>query len=312
MLDNIDGYYGLIADEWKLVNGTVRRFNGTFDNFLGVVEEFPTPKSYTNSILTSNVGKVLEKSKLSAKKILNLRKSATIACNENHNPINKCDLMTKPCLFNIINDPCERRNLAETYPEVLQVLLKRLKDLSSSAVPVRRTFVSDRQSDPNLHNRTWASWIADTAWNYNVVNLKIWIKHTRPFFTKLINVTDPCPVPLHRQISKFKKCSGYDLSHQSRVKRFRLYKKKTAALNGTLVCLLFLKLCQCFSTFFFYFYKIRKLWSFQGKSFSRCQKVAVNYSRNFSEILSNFEQIFKLMEVLSNLRITNKPHFEIV
>lgn len=167
VLDNIDDYSGLIADEWKLVNGSVKRFNGSFDNYLGSVEEFPSPSNYVDLVLSSTVGKVLGSSinnKLTTEKISKLREKATINCSDAKNPINACNVLSKPCLFNILNDPCERKNLAEIYPAVLGKMLKRLKVLVNEAVPVRRTFISDRQCDPNLHNGTWTSWIGDSAY----------------------------------------------------------------------------------------------------------------------------------------------------
>lgn len=166
VLDNYDDYSGLIVDEWKLVNGSVKKFNGAFDLYLGNVEELSTPSNYASSILSSIVEKTLgsyKKEKLTARKILKLRKDATIKCNEAKNPLNDCNVLIKPCLFNIIKDPCERRNLADVYPKVLKNMLKRLSDHLNAAIPSRRTFVSDRNCDPNLHNGTWNSWIADNA-----------------------------------------------------------------------------------------------------------------------------------------------------
>ena len=164
VLDNYDGYSGLISDEWKLVNGTVKRFNGNYDTFLGDVEEFSTPASYSQSVLNSYTGKALTcmtKNKLRKKNIENLRQEATITCNVDENPVNACNLLEKPCLFNIVKDPCERTNLAENKPEIMKKMLQRLDELTKSAVPSRRTFQSDPNCDPDFHNGTWSSWIPD-------------------------------------------------------------------------------------------------------------------------------------------------------
>jgi hypothetical protein len=149
-LDNYDGYTGLIVNEWKLVNGTVRDFNRSFDGFLGEVEEFSTPENYTRLILDSLVGKSASNytKELTASTIESLRRQATVQCNADLNPIKNCNLMKKPCLFNIAFDPCERKNLADDRPDVLQKMLKRLKELEALAVPSRRTFESDPLCDP--------------------------------------------------------------------------------------------------------------------------------------------------------------------
>jgi arylsulfatase B len=101
---------------------------------------------------------------LSVEKLLDLRKQATISCNEDKNPINKCDPSKQPCLFNIILDPCERNNLAENFPEIVRSLDEKVKAHRNNAVPSRRTFASDVLCDPNLHNGTWSWWIEDSKY----------------------------------------------------------------------------------------------------------------------------------------------------
>jgi hypothetical protein len=166
VLDNYDHYSGLIVGDWKLVNGTVARFNGKFDTYLGDIETFPTPANYSKTILNSYAGKAIgniQNWKLTPSRIKIMREKAMISCRSFLNPEIACNLLEKPCLFNIALDPCERRNLATGEPKVMQKMLKRLEELTAQAVPSRRTFVSDPNCDPDLHNGTWSPWIADTA-----------------------------------------------------------------------------------------------------------------------------------------------------
>lgn len=89
-------------------------FSGGTGEYLGEIEQFKVPdKSYANAILSSTVSMTFEDSKinptlLTAKKLLELRSKAVIKCNEDRNPLGDCEPQEdKPCLFHIINDPCE-------------------------------------------------------------------------------------------------------------------------------------------------------------------------------------------------------------
>lgn len=170
VLDNIAGYSAIISDTWKLVNGTSS--NGQYDSYLGKIQEFSlSPDTYSNLIISSMVGKVLtdpnatkaQKINLTPAKINNLRKKLTISCKEADNPIVKCNPLKKPCLYSIIDDPCERKNLADTFPATTSKLVQRMNDLVRMSDPERRTFVSDPRCDPALHLGTWDWWIADNA-----------------------------------------------------------------------------------------------------------------------------------------------------
>ena len=166
-LDNIDQYAGIISGDWKLVNGTTMQ--GIFDGFLGDVEKvLISSEVYTNVVLSSKVSKILcepqkrdNQKVLSAKKISKLRDLATISCNEKKNPINVCNPLQFPCLFNIIDDPCERNNLAKKFPEVLKKLVEQMNTLVKNSVPSRRIPFTDPNCDPNLHNGTWSSWVSE-------------------------------------------------------------------------------------------------------------------------------------------------------
>jgi arylsulfatase B len=160
-LDPVLRFASIISENWKLVNGTT--INGLYDGYLGDIEELSINANvYADEILKSKVGKALKKQKLTKEKVLSLRSSAKISCNEANNPITNCDPLMAPCLFNIINDPCERNNLAETIPGVLNDLLIKMNFYLQNAAAVRRTFVSDPKCDPSFFNNTWSWWISDS------------------------------------------------------------------------------------------------------------------------------------------------------
>lgn len=164
-MDNIRGFSSIISDKWKIVNGT--SLNGLYDDYLGnIVDVSLSNESYANLVLSSKTGKAINaftssrSERLTPKKIQNLRKNLRISCNEQENPIIACKPLESPCLFNIIEDPCERKNLASIYPQSLKNMQQRLSEVVRVALPVRRTFISDPRSDPELHEGNW-DWYGD-------------------------------------------------------------------------------------------------------------------------------------------------------
>ncbi|XP_034039453.1 arylsulfatase I-like isoform X2 [Thalassophryne amazonica] len=60
-------------------------------------------------------------------------------------------------LFNITDDPCERRDLADQRPDVVQQLLARLAHYNQTAVPVYFP-PDDPQANPSRHGGAWVPW----------------------------------------------------------------------------------------------------------------------------------------------------------
>lgn len=92
-------------------------YNGVWDSWYG-----PSGRegSYNvASVKTSQSGAVLASlGKLpSSAQMLQLREEANVKClgTEPTNSVNKCQPLREPCLFNIVKDPCEQRNLANVY-----------------------------------------------------------------------------------------------------------------------------------------------------------------------------------------------------
>ncbi|XP_050416097.2 arylsulfatase J [Patella vulgata] len=60
-------------------------------------------------------------------------------------------------LFNIKDDPNERRELSALYPDIVKSMLDRLDYYSNTAVPVRYPD-PDPQANPDLHGGVWGPW----------------------------------------------------------------------------------------------------------------------------------------------------------
>lgn len=84
-----------------------------------------------------------------------LRGKATIVCN-NTTAEAHCDLR-KGCLFNIQEDPCEKKNEAGDYPHVVKKMKERLRKFEKTAMkPSNVAF--DKSASPNLWGYVWTNW----------------------------------------------------------------------------------------------------------------------------------------------------------
>lgn len=75
-------------------------------------------------------------------------------------PVNRttnCIPKKSPCLFHIPTDPCEYNNLADAYPDVVENLAGRIKELAGTAVePVNKP--TDKLANPSFHGGVWIPW----------------------------------------------------------------------------------------------------------------------------------------------------------
>ena len=69
-----------------------------------------------------------------------------------------CHPLKEPCLFNIQNDPCEKNNIAQEYPQIVKELLTLMKQYNATAVIPNNT-PDDPKCDPALHEYRWDSWV---------------------------------------------------------------------------------------------------------------------------------------------------------
>ncbi|XP_077513069.1 arylsulfatase B-like [Amblyomma americanum] len=84
------------------------------------------------------------------------RQRATLTCGQrtrnNFSPNNT------EFLFDIVKDPCELNNLADSLPRVVSALKKRLETYRAIAKP-SLLYPNDPASFPENHNGTWAPWV---------------------------------------------------------------------------------------------------------------------------------------------------------
>ena len=173
-IETVKGYSSYTNRGWKIINGT--SFDAEFDSWLGAAPTNPTlnPEIYAANVISSKVGKAL--STVSSDEISDLRAKATVTCNLHRNSEKiECIPMESPCLFNIIEDPCELNNLANVYPMKMKELKRILDDLTLKVIPTRRK-QPDPQSDPIHFNGTWTWWMEDEPikGNANNFNGRLW------------------------------------------------------------------------------------------------------------------------------------------
>ncbi|CAK1544758.1 unnamed protein product [Leptosia nina] len=151
-IDNIFGSASITVDQWKLHNGT--NYHGAWDFWYG-----PSGRegSYdVNAVLSSAAGRAIAELGMmpTEEEILKLREASIINCQEVE-PIS-CRPLEAPCLFNIEEDACERRNLAGLEPEVLQRLLQELDKINRTSVPPNNQPL-DPRGDPKFWGRTYTN-----------------------------------------------------------------------------------------------------------------------------------------------------------
>lgn len=79
---------------------------------------------------------------------------ATISCQNEQ--IMQCHPLESPCLFDVINDPCEENNLADKYPNIMKTLMMRLEEFNASALPPGNLPIDER-GNPNYFNHVWTN-----------------------------------------------------------------------------------------------------------------------------------------------------------
>ncbi|XP_071453514.1 arylsulfatase B-like [Hetaerina americana] len=172
-IDANENESALRVGDWKLMIGTSTRFNGTWDDWYGP-SGLDEKYSYdVNLILNSRVSKAMNLigNHLQEEHILTLREKSKVRCEvddlmlksvdydtENiSGPPIACDIRVQHCLFNIKFDPCERRNLADVYPDVYASLLHNLAQINRTALPPAN-IPTVPQSNPALWGYEWTNY----------------------------------------------------------------------------------------------------------------------------------------------------------
>lgn len=156
-VESVLGFSGIMNEGWKLVNGTENiEYAGWFGS--SGEEVNLSFNEYLEKIFNSSVA--LNLPELSVEKIKSLREKSTTKC-ENSANVTHCNPLKSPCLFNILDDPCEQNNLADMFPDKVQFLLSRLSHHIAEMVPSIRK-PADLKCDPKFHNFTWTWWLEES------------------------------------------------------------------------------------------------------------------------------------------------------
>jgi len=63
-----------------------------------------------------------------------------------------------PCLFNITADPCEYVDLSDKYPDIYDMMTRRLAWYQKGMVKPRRDTSTDPEANPKRHDGSWIPW----------------------------------------------------------------------------------------------------------------------------------------------------------
>ncbi|XP_026682470.1 uncharacterized protein LOC103513493 isoform X2 [Diaphorina citri] len=161
ILHNIDDEWQISAltkGKWKLVKG--HTYNGQWDGWYGPsgrhgIDDNKTSPYDTHLVINSLAGKAVQNLgfTLDPSAMRKLRDAASIQCG----PVKEvpCEPQIAPCLFDIKNDPCEKNNLADRYPDVLSQMEKELANINRTAVaPINKPF--DKGGDPKNFDHAWS------------------------------------------------------------------------------------------------------------------------------------------------------------
>ncbi|XP_071453500.1 arylsulfatase B-like [Hetaerina americana] len=169
-IDSKTNEAALISGDWKVTVGTF--MNGTWDDWYGPSGLDSSYRYRLDLILKSDVSLAMDSigHYLNRDKIHSLREKAQVKCEFKKSSLDEiddkinlvvgppipCKPLVKPCLFNLKFDPCERRNLAEMFPDKLQALLNELDKHSASALPPTN-LPMDPRARPALWDHTWTN-----------------------------------------------------------------------------------------------------------------------------------------------------------
>lgn len=166
-IDELSKTEGAIYSRFKLLRGSVD--NGYYDGYYGDSGRVIEIPPYTDTVLKSSVsqsityhlgGPVTQPSTM-----MQLRRDATVQCRPNMTYFSRHVFTTcnvTECLFDIVNDPCETKNIAESYPRIARDLDLYLE--SYGRILVRQVKLPlDWLADPRRRNDTWEPWMNSGA-----------------------------------------------------------------------------------------------------------------------------------------------------
>ncbi|XP_052895151.1 arylsulfatase B-like isoform X1 [Anopheles moucheti] len=158
-LDEIFGYTSYVENGFKYINGTT--LDGLNDEWYGEIDPFdklPGSDEYLTSVMSTGIARA---GKLDEKLISYLRQHAKVNCG---NAISNkpCNPLVRPCLFDIINDPCEMHNIAGEHPKKLREIRQHLEQYRLRAAKPRNR-PHDPEADPTNFGGVWNWWRTDPS-----------------------------------------------------------------------------------------------------------------------------------------------------
>ncbi|XP_046604335.1 arylsulfatase B-like [Neodiprion virginianus] len=170
-IDEVSETEAAIQGRYKLLRGSFNR--GFYDGYQGESGRDMRDVFYNTSlVIGSAVSKTITTylggpiTQYSA--MIPLRLNASVECTVYPGPFRKSHFDTcneTECLFDIINDPCETKNIARDFPKIVSELDLFLEKYSNylekqALIPV------DWHADPRSFNGTWQPWLSAGAYAY--------------------------------------------------------------------------------------------------------------------------------------------------
>ncbi|XP_062562924.1 arylsulfatase B-like isoform X3 [Armigeres subalbatus] len=187
-IDELHHYSSYSRNGWKYVNGT--SWEGKFDSWMGELDEEDelSEEEYVVMLAGSVVGRMMP---LDLDHVARLRREAAVECGD-LSEAKDCKPMESACLFNLLDDPCERNNVASENLDILEELREEVEQYRQMAVEPRNK-PADSRADPGFYNNTWTWWLDEIDSRSNmylfpvliivisIVMIALIILITRPF-----------------------------------------------------------------------------------------------------------------------------------
>lgn len=132
----------------------------SFLNFHSIVSS-RGPKYNIEELITSPTWQALQQYSPDPNlkyKVRKLRQDSKVMCDHNFAQVPNCTA-DSPCLFNILDDPCEQDNIANLYPKFVYFIEKLIESYERTGVP-DTPLISDPASNPEFFNNTWSIWVS--------------------------------------------------------------------------------------------------------------------------------------------------------
>ncbi|GFY48796.1 arylsulfatase B [Trichonephila inaurata madagascariensis] len=163
ILHNIDPIYNISSlrrGDLKLITGNLTTDLGTWSGRV-VLEDMDKPQSMDEWVFKNGckTRDILKKMGMYLPQAADTwRKGSEVKCDGVPETANECKPLHAPCLYNITADPCEMKNIANHYPEVVQSMLDTIKTYEKQAVNPQFQD-QDPHGDPMCHGFAYVPWL---------------------------------------------------------------------------------------------------------------------------------------------------------